>query len=71
MAASVVNPVGNYRFHWSKKVSGFLKRPVDLRNLITSLITSLFKPLELFLEPCSKEATFSFVFNFEKDGSSL
>ena len=52
-------------------MSGSLERPVDLRNLITSLITSLFKSLELLLEPYSKQATFSSVFNFEKDGSSL
>ena len=71
MAASVVNAVGNLTFHWSKKMSGSLKRPADLRNLITSLITSLFKLLELLLEPYNKWAIFSFVFNFEKDGSSL
>ena len=35
-------------------MSGKLKRPVDLRNLMTSLITSLFKLLELFPEPHSK-----------------
>ena len=57
MAASVVNTIGNLTFHWSKKKSGSLKRPVDLRNLITSLITSLFKPLELLLEPYSKYNT--------------
>ena len=54
MVASAVNTVGNLTFHWSKKISGSLKQPVDLRNLITSLITSLFKPLELLLEPYSK-----------------
>ena len=43
MTPSVVNTVGNLTFHWSKKMSGSLKRPIDLRNLITSLITSLFK----------------------------
>ena len=56
MATSVVNTIGNLTFHWSIK-SGSLKRPVDLRNLITSLITSLFKPLELLLEPYSKYNT--------------
>ena len=35
-----------------KKMSGLLKRPVDLRN--SSLITSLFELLELLLEPYSK-----------------
>ena len=54
MAASVVNAVGNLTFPLSKKMSGSLERPVDLRNLITSLITSLFKSLELLLEPYSK-----------------
>ena len=54
MAASVVNTVGNLTFHWSKKMSGSLKRPIDLRNLITSLINSLFNLLELLLEPYSK-----------------
>ena len=49
MAASVVNAVGNLTFPLSKKMSGSLERPVDLRNLITSLITSLFKSLELLL----------------------
>ena len=37
-----------------KKMSGLLKRPVDLRNLITTLITSLFRLLELLLEPYRK-----------------
>ena len=70
MSASVVNTVGNLTFHWSKKkVSGSLKQPADLRNLITSLLTSFFKPLELLLELYSK-LTFSLVFNFEKDRSS-
>ena len=54
MATSVVNTVENLTFHWSKKMSALLKRSVDLRNLIISLITSLFKLLELFLEPYSK-----------------
>ena len=54
MAASVVNTAGNLTFHWSQKMSGSLKRPVDLRNLITSLINSLFRLLELLLEPYSK-----------------
>ena len=70
MVTFVVNTVGNLKFHWSKKRSDPLKGPVDLRNLITSLIT-LFKLFELFVEPYSKLATFSVVFNFEKDGSSL
>ena len=52
MAASVVNTVKNLTFHWSKKMSGSLKRPVDLRNVIANLITSLFKLLELLFEPC-------------------
>ena len=71
MVTFVVNTVGNLKFHWSKKRSDPLKGPVNLRNLITSLITSLFKLLELFVEPYSKLATFSVVCNFEKDGSSL
>ena len=54
MAASVVNTVENLTFHWSKKISGSLKQPVDLRHLITSLITSLFKLVELLLEPYGK-----------------
>ena len=54
MAASVENTVGKLMFHWSKKMSGLLKWPVDLRNLITRLITSLFRLLELLLEPYSK-----------------
>ena len=47
-------------------MSGSLKRPAGLGNLITSLITSLFKLLELLLEPYSKQATFSLVFNLKK-----
>ena len=54
MAASVVNTINSIG---QKKLSGSLKRPVDLKNLITSLITSLFKPLELLLEPYSKYNT--------------
>ena len=54
MAASVVNTVGNLTFHRSKKMSCSLKRPVDLTNLITILITSLFRLLELLFEPYSK-----------------
>ena len=37
-----------------KNMCGLLKQPVDLSNLITSLITCLFKLLELLLEPYSK-----------------
>ena len=59
MAASEVNTVGDLTFHWpkkkkKKKKSGSLKGAVDLRNLITSLLTSLFKLLELLLELYSK-----------------
>ena len=53
MAASVVNTVGILTFHWSK-ISGLLKQPVDLRNLITSLTAALSKLLELLVEPYSK-----------------
>ena len=53
MAASAVNSVTNLTFHRSK-ISDLLKRPVDLRNLITSLITSLFKLLELLVAQYSK-----------------
>ena len=63
MAAFVVNTIGILTFHCSK-----IKRLVDLRNLITNLITSLFKLLELLVE---STATFSLVFNFEKDESNL
>ena len=63
MAVSVVNTVGNLKFHWSKKNAWLIKTPVDLRNLTTSLITSFFNLLELFFEPYSKY--------FEKDGPSL
>ena len=49
MAVSIVNTIGNLTFHLSKKMSDSLKRPADLRNLITSLITSLFKLLELLI----------------------
>ena len=50
MATSVVNTIGALTFRWSK-ISGLLKRLVDLRNLITSLTISLFKLLELLVEP--------------------
>ena len=65
MTASVINTAGILTLYLSK-INGLLKRPVDLRNLITSLITPLFKLLELLVEPYSKYATFSLAFNLEK-----
>ena len=53
MADSVVNILEVLPFCWSK-ISGLLKRLVDLRSLITSLATSLFELLELFVELYSK-----------------
>ena len=53
MATFVVNTVGNLTFHWSKKMRDSLKQPIDIRNLIISLITFLFKLLELLLETYS------------------
>ena len=65
MTASVINTAGILTLSLSK-INGFLKRSVDLRNLITSLITPLFKLLELLVEPYSKYATFSLAFNLKK-----
>ena len=39
------------RLFTGQNVSGLSKRPVDLRNLITRLITILFKVLRLLVEP--------------------
>ena len=63
MVASVVNIIGTLTLYWSE-ISNLLNQQVDLWNLITSVITSLFKPY-------SKQTTFSLAFNFEKDESSL
>ena len=40
-------------FHWSN-ISGLPKRPVDLRNLITRLIMTLFKVFGLLVEPYNR-----------------
>lgn len=70
MATSVANTVENLTIHWSKKMSALLKRSVDLRNLTTSIPRSLLKLLELLVERCSKQAIFTLVYSFEKDGSN-
>ena len=40
-------------FHWSN-ISGLSKRPADLRNLITRLITTSFKVFGLVIEPYNR-----------------
>ena len=40
-------------FHWSN-ISGLPKRPVDLQNLITRLIMTLFKVFGLLVEPYNR-----------------
>ena len=40
-------------FHWSN-ISGLSKRPVDLQNLITRLIMTLFKVFGLLVEPYNR-----------------
>ena len=57
-------------FHCSN-TGGLSKRPVDLRNLITRIITTLFKVFGLHVEPCNRLKTFSLQFNFEKGGPRL
>ena len=66
MAASVVNTVEVLKFPLSKK-GGLLKRQVDLRNLITSLITSYFSHWNYLLNHTLNKQIF--LWYLIKDGS--